>query len=80
MSIYKVGMNRKISTNPKLAYGDRYLTIKTKKFQSVTKLLKLVTSGDIEFYRRTLINAVDKAKPRRNDTEGDIESDVDVYE
>nr|CAI5825355.1 unnamed protein product [Callosobruchus analis] len=79
-SLYKVGMNRKISTIPKLAYGDSYLPIKPKKFQSITKLLKMVTSGDIEFYRRTLINPVSVIIPGRNDTEDGIESDADIYE
>nr|CAI5831974.1 unnamed protein product [Callosobruchus analis] len=79
-SLYKVGMNRKISTIPKLAYGDSHLPIKPKKFQSITKLLKMVTSGDIEFCRRTLINPVSVIIPGRNDTEDGIESDADIYE
>lgn len=83
MALYKVGMNRKISSTPKLAYGNSYLKIKPKKFQAVTKLLKLVTSADIEFYMRTLINVVDVATPSRNGTaneEYDVESDADIYE
>lgn len=83
LPLYKVGMNRKIGGNPKLAYGTSFLAIKPKKHAFVTKLLKLVTSGDVEFYNRTLINPISVATPGRADTgveEEAIESDTDVYE
>lgn len=82
-TLYKVGMNRKISNVPKLAYGDSYLKIKPKKFESVTKLVNLVISGDIEFYRRTLLNVNNMITTNRHNTvddDQDIESDTDIYE
>ncbi|GLV33254.1 hypothetical protein CBL_08422 [Carabus blaptoides fortunei] len=37
MSLYKVGMNRKINSAPNLSYGDYYLNIKPKKLQKIAK-------------------------------------------
>lgn len=81
VKLYRVGHSRQIPGVATLAYGDEYLTIKDAKLSNVIHLMGFITSGDTDFYDRTLINKTSVPRvPIQNEGQEAVDSDTDIYE